>query len=178
MTAVLYQDRLDQLETDGRIVALRAELEETRAAFHALLVAVARTRWQEKCVSSEWTIGEMCLHLTWALEQLPQEVQAARRGQGMFNYPKRVGETLSYWYVRWLARSVTPDSVALRYDKAMDATIQMLDTLPEDAWPLGADFYGEGFHSVEDLLHGPARHFAEHTAGLAFEVAGVQRNSA
>jgi hypothetical protein len=31
---------------------------------------------------------------------------------------------------------------------------------------LGADFYGEGFHTVADLFETPARHLAEHTAGL------------
>jgi hypothetical protein len=40
-----------------------------------------------------------------------------------------------------------------------------LDTIQDDEWSQGADFYGEGFHSIEDLFHTPAKHFADHTAG-------------
>ena len=108
----------------------------------------------------------MLVHLTWALEVLPEEISRARRGKGMFNLPKRLSDGMSFWYIRWIARGAAPNPIARRYDRAMDATIALLDTIPEDDWQLGANFYGEGFHSVEDLFHTPAQHLREHTQGL------------
>lgn len=77
-----------------------------------------------------------------------------------------LADPLSYWLNRWLARGSTPDSIRRRYDAAMMATIAALDTVPDSDWLLGAEFYGHGFHSVADLFQTPARHLAEHTAGL------------
>ena len=166
MIHVTYQEQLLSTKSESRCVALRAELEATRTAFHTLLDSVSITGWRQKGSSSAWTIGEIFVHLTWALEYLPKEVESARHGHGMFNLPKQLSDALSYWYIRWIARTATPVSIGRRYDKAMDATIALLDTIPDDDWKLGADFYGEGFHSVEDLFLAPARHFNEHTSGF------------
>ena len=147
---------------------LRAEIEATRAAFHALLQSISDDRWRQKSPTSAWTVREVCEHLTWSLEQLPQEVASARRGQGMFNYPlpKRLVDALSYWLTRWSARHATRESISCRYDAAMAAVLRTLDEVQATDWPRGARFYGEGFYTVADLFHTPARHFAKHTTGL------------
>ena len=147
-------------------VALRFELEATRKAFHTLLHSISDDRWHQKSPTSAWTVREVCEHLTWALEQLPQEVASARRGKGMFNYPKRLADPVSYWLTRWTARNATRASIARRYDAAMAAVIRTLDEVPETDWARGARFYGERFYTVADLFHTPAQHFAEHTVGL------------
>ncbi len=82
----------------------------------------------------------------------------------MFNMPKRLADPLSYWYIRWIARTATPESIRRKYDTAMDATLCLIETIPADGWKCGADFYGEGFHSVQDLFHTPAHHLTEHTS--------------
>lgn len=165
------KDSMNRNETlvgmpDRRCEAIRAELEATRSVFHALVAQNAQTKWRQKSPSSAWTVGEVFFHLTWALEYLPQEVEKARRGQGMFNMPKRLSDTLSYWYMRWGALRVTPEVIVRRYDQAMDASIRMLDTISAEDWQKGANFYGEGFHTIEDLYHVPAQHLTDHTAGL------------
>lgn len=160
-------------QTDPRRAALHTELEATRAAFQTLLEMVSKSGWREKSPSSAWTAGEVFVHLTWALEYLPEEVEKARQGKGMFNMPKRLkrlSDFFSYWYIRWIARKATPDLLGQRYDRAMDASIRLLGQIPVEDWKKGADFYGEGFHSVEDLFHTPARHLAEHTAGWSREL--------
>jgi hypothetical protein len=109
------------------------------------------------------------VHLTWALEQLPKEVASARLGKGMFNLPKPLeplGDPLNYWLVRWIARKATPESIAHRYNVAMDAVIRTLAEVKESDWALGANFYGEGFYSIAELFHTPAEHLAEHTVGF------------
>lgn len=153
-------------EISDRRSALRAGLEATRLEFHRRLAAVSASAWNSKSPSSSWTVREVFTHLTWALEMLPKEVEGARRGRGMFNLPKRISDPASYWYMRWLARGATPAALAQRYDQAMQAVVQLIDTIPEEDWQRGANFYAEGFHSVEDLFHVPTEHLAEHTGGL------------
>ena len=118
---------------------------------------LAGLRWQQKSLSSAWTVGQVFVHLTWALEQLPQEVQQARRGKGMFNLPEWLADPASYWYIRWIARRATPQSISKQYRAAMDTAIAALNSVEDHEWLQGADFYAEGFHTIEDLFHGPAR---------------------
>jgi hypothetical protein len=146
--------------------ALREGLEATRVTFYDLLNSVSLDQWLEKSPGSEWTVAEVFVHLTWALEYLPKEVSNARRGKGMFNIPKWLADPASYWYIRLLARTSTPQSIRQRYDAAMDAAIEALETVPDSDWELGAEFYAEGFHTVADLFRIPAQHLAEHTIGM------------
>ena len=145
---------------------LRAGLETTRAAFHEVVSSVSDERWLQKSPGSAWTVGEVFVHLTWALEYLPKEVALARRGKGMFNMPKRLADPASYWLIRWISRNQTRESIRRRYDLAVAAALDALEAVPDGDWLLGADFYAEGFHTVADLFRVPARHLAEHTAGL------------
>lgn len=165
MTDVFVEREVPIATQGAQRDVLRAELEATRAAFHALVRSFGGPAWHQKSTTTDWTFGEVLVHLTWALEQLPQEVDSALRGKGMFNFPGWLANPLSYWYGRWLARAATPDDTRRRYDAAMDATLVKLDTIQDDEWSHGADFYGEGFHSIEDLFHAPAKHLADHTAG-------------
>lgn len=146
--------------------ALRAQLEATRVAFHQLLDAAAGERWHHKSPTTDWTVGEVLVHLTWALEYLPEEVAKARRGKGMFNLPKWFSDAASFWIIRRQARKTTPETLRRRFDAAMDAAIAALDTVPDSDWGLGAQFYGEGFYTVTDLFESPAHHLAQHTAGM------------
>src|SRR6478752_6360963 len=114
------------LVTDNE--ALRESLDATRTAFHDLLSSIPADRWHEKSPATKWTVAEVFVHLTWALEYLPKEVSCARRGKGMFNFPKWLADPLSYWYIRLIARKGTPQSIWRRYDAAMDAAIKALET--------------------------------------------------
>lgn len=143
---------------------LRADLEATRAAFHKLVDEAAGARWHAKSQTSDWTVGEVFEHLTWALEQLPKEVESARRGKGMFNMPKWIADPGSFWITRRAARRSDPPSLHRRYDAAMDATLAALAGVPDSDWGLGARFYGHGFYTVADLFATPGQHLAEHTA--------------
>lgn len=145
--------------------SLRAELEATQKLFHARLNS-ASARWSQTCPGSAWTVAEVFVHLTWALEYLPKEVALARQGKGMFNMPKLLRDPLSYWYMRLIARNSTPASIRQRYDAAMAAVLEALATVPDTDWERGANFYGEGFHTVAQLFQTPAHHLAEHTAEL------------
>jgi len=144
--------------------ALRAELEVTNAHFRDLVKSIPNARWHELSPGSAWTMCEVMVHLTWALEQLPDEVASAQRGKGMFNYPAWIANPASYWINRWNARGATRESVVRRYDAAMVAVLDTLDAVADGDWELGANFYGHGFYTIEELFHTPAQHLVEHTA--------------
>lgn len=146
--------------------ALRAELEATQNNVQHWLASLTDDEWQRKAATSAWTVAEVFVHLTWALEQLPAEVASAKRGRGMFNYPKFVADPFSYWSTRLEARRATRSQLAQRYAAAMAQALQALDTVQAGEWMLGADFYGEGYYTVADLFRTPAQHLAEHTRGL------------
>lgn len=168
MRDVTMEQDAQSVNSVSRQDVLRTELEATRTAFHALVEAFAGPAWQQKSTTTKWSFGEVLVHLTWALEQLPQEVESARQGKGMFNFPQWLAwlvNPMSYWYGRSLARGATPDDIRRRYDEAMGAVLIKLNTIKDEEWSCGADFYGEGFHTIEDLFHAPAKHFADHTAG-------------
>jgi hypothetical protein len=147
---------------------LRTELEATRAAFHRLLEAAQGVGWDEKCTMSEWTVGEVLVHLTWALEYLPEEVARARRGKGMFNMPKWFADPASFWIIRRQARKSDLQLLRRRYDTAMDAVLAALEAVPDSDWGLGARFYGHGHYTVAELFATPAQHLAEHTGTEAW----------
>jgi hypothetical protein len=146
--------------------AIRAELEATQAAFHHLIDPLSDADWSRKSPSSEWTLGEILVHLTWSLEYLPREVTHALQGRGMFNMPKVVADPFSLIYMRWLARKANKASIMRRYDTAMAFVMAALNNIRDEDWTKGANFYGEGFYSIADLFHTPTDHFKEHSAGI------------
>lgn len=151
--------------------ALRAELQGTRTEVERWLSTLSAAQWRQPSPASAWTVAEVFEHLTFALEYLPAEVAAAKRGRGMFNFPKALADPVSYWSTRWSARQATPQSIGRRYEAAMTAALQALAEVKEGEWEAGADFYGEGHYSVADLFRTPAQHLNEHTAGLAVSLA-------
>lgn len=157
-----------QIKTGGPDrAAICEELEAVQAAFHQLVNSLSDADWYRKSPSSDWTLGEILVHLTWSLEYLPREVAHALRGKGMFNLPKAIADPFSLFYMRWLARRANKTSVVRRYDAAMAAVKTVLKDIHNEDWVKGANFYAEGFYTIEDLFHTPADHFKEHVAGIA-----------
>lgn len=150
----------------GQAESLRAEMEVTRHAFRDLVTGLPEAAWVYRAPGSKWTGKQLLHHVTWALEQLPREVENAKRERGMFNYPKFVADPASYWLVRWEARKATREDILARYEAAMDRAVASLQTVGGAQWRRGARFYGEGFYTVADLFHTPAQHLAEHLPPL------------
>ena len=151
--------------------ALRAELQAAQLDVQRWLNTLTDDQWGQKSAASAWTVAEVFDHLTFALENLPAEVASAKRGRGMFNYPKVLADPFSYWSTRWSARQATRLAIGRRYEAAMSAALEALEGVEDGEWAHGAQFYGEGYYSLADLFHTPAQHLAEHTAGLAARVA-------
>ena len=145
---------------------LLAEIEATGDSFRHLVERISDVTWNYRAPGSKWTGKQLLHHLTWALEQLPLEVESAKREKGMFNYPKLIADTGSLWLVKWQARRQTRESLLARYESALERVVGALASVEDRDWTRGAKFYGEGFYSVADLFHTAANHFQEHAATL------------
>ena len=154
------------IDHEDRRLTLQAEIETTREAFRQLVLTLPDARWSGLAPGSKWTGKQLLHHVTWALEQLPKEVESAKLGKGMFNYPKFLADNGSYWLVKWEARNETRESLLARYDAALDQVLASAQGIDEGDWQRGARFYGEGFYSIADLFHTAGNHFQEHAAPL------------
>ena len=63
--------------------------------------------------------------------------------------------------VAMMARNATRASIADSYDKAHTALLDLLESLPEEAWSKGMP-YPRKYRTVEQMAHLPAEHFGEH----------------
>lgn len=145
---------------------IRAELATTRAAFLELLGTLSDADWQRPTSNPSWHVGHLLHHLVWSLEQLPREVASARRGKGMFNFPRWLRDPLSALVTRLGARGQSLTTIARRYGTAHAATLRTLDTVRDDEWHLGAPFWGEGFITIEGLVRAQVPHLAEHRQNI------------
>jgi hypothetical protein len=145
---------------------LEAEIVAARESFRTLVLRLPDTLWHHRAPGTKWTGRQLLHHVTWALEQLPAEVESAKREKGMFNYPKFLADSGSYWLVKWEARKETRETLLTRYDVAVSRVLGSLAQVEPTEWHRGARFYGEGFYSVADLFHTPAKHLQEHSAAL------------
>ena len=141
---------------------IRAELAPARVVFLELLGSLTDADWRRATSNPAWAIGHLLHHLVWSLEQLPREVESARRGKGMFNFPRFLRDPLSAAYTRLGARRQSLTTIARRYDAAYAAALRTLDEVRDDEWRRGAPFWGEGFIDIEGLFRAQAHHLAEH----------------
>ncbi len=145
--------------------SLRDNIAAARDSFRRLTEGLGDEAWRGRSEGSRWTGKQLLHHVTWAVEQLPREVESAARGRGMFNYPKFLADPCSYWLVKWEARPATRESLLVRYDSAVERVLETLEQV-SGGWDRGARFYGEGFYSISDLFRTPSTHLLEHTAAL------------
>jgi hypothetical protein len=146
--------------------AVHAELTAMRAAAQQLLDRVSEADWRRRSANPGWTVSEVLTHVTWSLEQVPREVEGARRGRGMYNFPPILMGPLNMVAARLFARRYTRQTIGRHYDAAYAAALRMLEGIRDDEWRLGAPFYGEGFKDIEELFRGQARHLEEHARDI------------
>jgi hypothetical protein len=146
--------------------ALRAELEDTRLAFHALLNALSDADLRRHGTNPTWTIKEELWHVTFALGFQMGMLRRARQGRNRLPVPIPLRDWVSERLVRLRGRRATRQSLARRYDAAHAAFLAVVDSIKDDEWQRGARFFGGEFRRVAELAQRPAEHFAEHEAAI------------
>jgi len=146
--------------------ALRADLEATRTAFHALLDSIPAEAWRRKGDSTAWTVREIVTHLVHDIESIPQFVAHAKAGKNFLNMPSFITGKLNYLLSRFKARNATPQSLAQAFDTHLEKALATLEEVQDDEWQRGAEFFGEGYWTVETIFKNVPRHFQEHAAQI------------
>ncbi|MSP79303.1 MAG: DinB family protein [Dehalococcoidia bacterium] len=104
--------------------AVRAELEETRTAFHALAAQVSDADWKRKSSIPEWTVGQMLFHVTSYLTMIiPWGVDGVRKGKKISGMQPWIAHSFAgNWAnslgMRWFARKERPATILHTYDAA------------------------------------------------------------
>jgi hypothetical protein len=147
-------------------IELRASLERLRVDFPRLVDEVSDTQWVQQCVDTRWTNGEVLAHLQQVVGFVPQQIDHARRGKDMLNFPRLIRDPVNYLLVKRLALRHSRPSLKAAFNRAIDEALVALDGVRDDEWGKGARFFGAGFRDIEHIFRTQAEHFAKHAADV------------
>jgi hypothetical protein len=146
--------------------ALRAEIENAHIGFHALLNSLSDADLARSSTNPAWTIKEELWHITFGLGFQAGMLRRARLGRNRLQMPLPLRDWISERMVRMQGRRATRQTLAQRYDTAHAAFLAVVDSIRDDEWAHGARFFGGMYRRVDELVHRPAEHFAEHEAAI------------
>jgi hypothetical protein len=146
---------------------IRAELEVTRQAYHALLGSLSDEDWPKPSGDSAWTVGQLMVHMTFAPRMLPADVGLIRRGGWMPKLPAFLFNWSNVLMTRWSARKESVRTVGALYDAAHDNALRVLETIQDEEWSLGREYPDwdpmlSGYVTLERLFRYLASHFKVH----------------
>jgi hypothetical protein len=146
---------------------IRAELETTREAYHALLNSLSADDWRKPSGNPAWTVGQVIYHMTMAPRMLPSDVRMIRRGRRAPGLPAFIFDSLNVLVTRWGARKHTPQSVGQAYDAAHAAALAAFETIQDHEWAKGIEYPDwdpmlSGFVTIERLFRYLPLHFEVH----------------
>lgn len=161
---------------------LRAELEATRQAYHALLDSLSEEDWEKPSGNLAWTVGQLMVHMTFAPRMLPADVNLIRRGGWMPKLPAFLFNWSNVLMTRWAARKETVHSVGALYDAAHDRALSVLETVQDDEWSLSRNYPDwdpllSGTVTLEHLFRYLTLHFEVHAEQVRQGLAGAALGS-
>jgi hypothetical protein len=155
-------------EKSSKFAFFQSELESVKNEFLQLLAAIPEEEWGRRMPGEHWTAKQELAHIAQALQTIPGSILRATTGHGgalMAFTPVALRIWANgYIVIPVASRKETRASIAAEYEKAHTALVDLLATLPEEAWSKGTR-YGE-YMTVEQMAHRPMEHLAEHAAHL------------
>ncbi len=147
--------------------SIRAEMEATKTAFHALLAELDPLDWHLPSSNPAWTVGELIFHITIASEFMPIDLKLIRSGRSYPPFPVALFDKFNGLWTRWQARKHNKQTVADKFDRQHEELLVLLDTVGEDEWGRGMQYpdvdpHLAGFVTVEDLFRYHTHHFEQH----------------
>ena len=157
------------LKQSPHFESVQKELEAVRLRFLHLLDEIKESTWDRRLPGENWTVKQEMTHIVQVLELLPKGIRRASRG-GAHSMLAIVPTGLRSWIngyvvIPWMARNVTPQSIAEDYDKAHNNLLNSLKGLSEEAWSRSAP-YPRQLRTVEQMARRPVEHFEEHEPHL------------
>jgi hypothetical protein len=143
-------------------VAIKAQIEKTRASFHALVASLSDVDLERKHRGSPWTVGSLLTHCVSAMEIVPRELECVRKGRNFYALPHWLFNPIRLWQARFSAVGQSPGKLIERYNTACALALQALDTVQDDEWQKSARFYDEGVWTIHRIFELQPQHLAEH----------------
>jgi hypothetical protein len=141
---------------------IRVEFQAMRTAFHSLVDSMTEIDWKSRSNDTAWTNGEVMMHITDMLAYLPSEVNSVRRAKNFLNFPASLINFINYYLIRIKARNIDRKSIKAKYDLAYENALRVLTGIRNDEWQRGVEFYGGGYHNIEELFRLHPHHLEEH----------------
>lgn len=163
---------------------IRAELEETRETFHALLNSLTEENIRGRSHNPGWTNGEILAHMTFGFIIVNVLLPMARlwgrlpKGSskwfawllntftGPFNWFNAIG-------ARGQGKVFTHQRIGKIYDRIFFSLLRQVDSIKDDEWGQGMyyptkwDSNFDEFMTLEKLFHYPVIHFNFHLKQIA-----------
>lgn len=163
---------------------IRAELEATRARFHALLDSLSEENFKAGSLNPGWTNGEILAHMTFGFIILNALLPMARlwgrlpKGSsrwfawllnaltGPFNWINALG-------ARGQGKVFTRQRIGGIFDRAILSLSKQIDSIRADEWERGMyyptrwDSNFDEFMTLERLFHYPVIHFDFHLGQIS-----------
>jgi hypothetical protein len=156
--------------------ALRQEIEETRIAFHELLISIPDEAFKPPSDNPAWTIGEVLYHMSLAPRFLSHDVKMILNQNWLYRI---IPVIIPGWLFDWLnkkltkygARNLTREFLAAEYDRAHQATLKALDEVEEADFEKKLNYPDwdpslSGEVTLERLFHYVRVHFDAHAAEI------------
>ena len=165
--------------------AIRAELEETRSVFHALLDALSEDDLSKPSHNPGWTNGEILAHMTFGFIVVNALLPLVRVWgrfprwtskpfAGLLNALTVPFNWVNGLGARMQARVFTYERVGSFYDRAHFALIKQMESVEPDEWERGMYYptrwdanFGD-FMTISKLFHYPVLHFNFHKEQLQY----------
>jgi hypothetical protein len=157
------------LKQSARLEAILEELDKARLKFLHLLDEVSEKDWNRRFPGEGWTIKQEMVHIVQVLNVIPDGIRRASTGR-VRSFLAFVPAGLRSWVnghvvIPMMAINATHASLANNYNKAHTTLVDLLVTLPEEAWSKGMP-YPKKYRTVEQMAHRPVEHFEEHLGHL------------
>lgn len=178
----MSQDQEEVSKSQNISQQLRAEMEETRGDFHALLDEVPEADYGKPSLNPVWTIAEILYHMSVAPRNLRLDVGLIKRFKWIPHPPAGPFNRLNVYMTRRGARNATKESLAEAYDEAHQKAIQALESVKDSEWDNGVDYPDidpmlSGYVTMETLFHYIKRHFDAHEKDIRLAL-GMEMESA
>jgi hypothetical protein len=172
------------VKPQDRKAAVKAELESTRAAFHALLDSLTEGDLRKQSLNPGWTNGEILAHMLFGFiilnvlmpmarlwGQLPRS--SSRPFAGLLNAITKPFNWFNALGARMQAMVFTYRRLGKLYDRVHSSLIKKVDSIKDNEWQRGMYYptrwdpnFSE-FMTLEKLLHYPVLHFNYHLDQIA-----------